>query len=136
MKLESSVTFVAIAILTFGMIFATPAIQIDKVFAKPIVGGDSNFKVNGDQVSNGEKLKFFEDTLGSIFGGGEQNSGPFSSSQPSSTSSDTPSSSTDLKDAPCKQSEGTGTKDYYCFGTHHHCEEGVSPGCVPEGGRT
>ena len=137
MKLQSSLTFVAVAVLTFGMIFATTAIQIDKIFAESLIGADNDFKVNGDQLSNGDKMKFLENTLGAIFGGGgKQSSEPFNSIQPSSTSSDKPSSSTDLKDAPCKQSEGTGTKDYYCFGTHHHCVEGESPGCVLEGGRT
>jgi hypothetical protein len=136
MKLKSSLTFVTISVMVFGMIFATSATQIDKIFAdKPIVGADNNFDVNGDKLSNSEKMRFFENTLGAIFGGGSNpNSGLFGS-QPNPTSSDTPTSSADPKDQPCIQSEGTGTKDYYCFGTHHHCEKGKSPGCVLEGGR-
>ncbi len=53
MKLKSSLTFVAIFILAFGMVSATSVTQISKIFAdKPIVGADSNFDVNGDHVSN------------------------------------------------------------------------------------
>ena len=38
MQLKSTLTIVAIAVLAFGMIFATPATQIDKTFAVPVVG--------------------------------------------------------------------------------------------------
>ena len=161
MRLKSTLTFVAIAVLAFGMIFATSATQMDKVFADPVFGKQNHVDANGGQPS---------DIFGNFFGGSNPGSSSSSSSssnpddsvfgsifgnffnpsssttspstdKPSSSttspSTDKPSSSTDPKDQPCKgiKEKGAGTKDYYCFGTHTHCEEGKSPGCVFEGGR-
>jgi len=153
MRLKSTLTIVAIAVLAFGMIFATSAAQIDKIFADPVFGKQNHVDANGGQPS---------DIFGNFFGDsnpGSSSSNPGSSSSsnpddsvfgsifgnffnPSSSntapSTDKPSSSTDPKDQPCKgiKEKGAGTKDYYCFGTHTHCVKGESPGCVLEGGRT
>jgi hypothetical protein len=81
-------------------------------------------------------MEFLQDTLKSIFGSGSNPSSGLFGSQSNPSNSDAPSNSADPKDQPCIQSKDTGTKDYYCFGTHHHCEKGKSPGCVLEGGRT
>ena len=83
MKLKSSLTFVSISILVFGMIFATSATQMDKIFAKPIVGENNDFDVSGVHLSNDEKMRFLENMLGAIFDTGKP-----SSSEPSLISSD------------------------------------------------
>ncbi len=131
MKLKSSSIFMTIGILAFAVFSAASIEQSDKVFAKSVV--------SGDKLSNAEKLKVIENVLGTIFGGGSQSNTPVTSS-PSFASSDkshpTDSYSVGNNSEKCIQSKGTGTKDYYCAGTHHHCVKGESPGCILEGGRT
>jgi hypothetical protein len=79
MRLKSTLTFVAIAVLAFGMIFATSATQIDKVFARPVIGEQNHVDAMGSSPS---------DIFGNFFGG----------SNPGSSSSNTGSSSSSNPD--------------------------------------
>jgi hypothetical protein len=139
MKLKTSSIFMTIWILAFAVFSAASIEQSDKIFAKTSISGDSSTSISGDKLTSGEKMRVVENVLGAIFGGGSQSDTPVKSS-PSSASSDkspsTDSSSVGDNSGKCIQSTGTGTKDYYCAGTHHHCVKGDSPGCLLEGGRT
>lgn len=139
MKIKSSSIFMTILILAFAVFSAASIEQSDKIFAKTSISGDSSTSISGDKLSSGEKMRVVENVLGAIFGGGSQSDTPVKSS-PNSASSDkspsTDSSSVGDNSGKCIQSKGTGTKDYYCAGTHHHCVKGESPGCLLEGGRT
>src|SRR5215210_841849 len=66
MRLKSSLTFIAIVILTFGIMFETSIIQIDKVFSKTLVSGDGNSGFFGDKADKmGNNVGYI---LGIIFG--------------------------------------------------------------------
>ena len=149
MRLKSTLTIVSIAVLAFGMVFATSATQIDKIFAAPVIGEQNHIDANGGQLSDvfgnffggsipgsssSSDHSVFGDIFGNFFNPSSSTTSP-SSNTPSGT--DKPTSTTDPKDQPCKgiKEKGAGTKDYYCFGTHTHCVKGESPGCVLEGGR-
>ena len=164
MQLKSTLTIVAVAVLAFGMVFATSVTQIDRTFARPVVNEQNAFDASGSNPSDifgsffGDSNpgssssnpgssssnpggSVFDNIFGNFFNPSSSNT-PSSTDKPSSSntpsSTDKPSSSTDPKDQPCKgiKEKGAGTKDYYCFGTHTHCVKGESPGCVLEGGRT
>jgi hypothetical protein len=136
MKLKSSSIFMTIWILAFAVFSAASIEQSDKIFAKTSIFGDSSTSISGDKLSSGEKMRVVENVLGAIFGGGSESDTPVKSSASSDKSPSTNSSSAGDNSGKCIQSEGTGTKDYYCAGTHHHCVKGDSPGCLLEGGRT
>ncbi|MGN6558960.1 MAG: hypothetical protein ACTHJ2_00380, partial [Candidatus Nitrosocosmicus sp.] len=67
-----------------------------------------------------------------LFGGDKSSNTPDNNSP---NNKDSPKSSDSGDSGNCIRSKDTGTKDYYCAGTHHHCVEGKSPGCIFEGGR-
>jgi hypothetical protein len=139
MKLKSSSIFMTIWILTFAVFSAASIEQSDKIFAKTLFSGDSSTSISGDKLNNGEKMRVIENVLGAIFGGGSQSNTPVKSSPNFASSDKSPSTDSSLvgdNSGKCIQSKGTGTKDYYCAGTHHHCVRGESPGCLLEGGRT
>jgi hypothetical protein len=138
MKLKSSSTFMIMAILIFTVFSIASIGQIDKILAKTQAAGDGSNGITGDKLSNAEKMKVIGNVLGAIFGGGgSQNNNPDNSFASSGKSPLTDSSSSGGHNSgECIQSQGTGTKDYYCAGTHHHCVKGESPGCLLEGGRT
>ena len=112
MRLKSTLTIVSIAVLAFGMVFATSATQIDKIFAAPVIGEQNHIDANGGQLS---------DVFGNFFN---------PSSSKTSPSTDIPSSSTN-SDQPCKQDNNEKGTHFYCEGTHHHCKPGPdNPKCV------
>ena len=141
MKLKLSSTFLTLAILTFAVFSIASIDHIDKIFAKNQAAGDGSNGITGDKLSNAEKMKVVGGVLGMIFGGGGSESNtqnnilPGFASSGKSPTADSSSSGGD-NSGDCIQSQGTGTKDYYCAGTHHHCVKGESPGCLLEGGRT
>ena len=138
MRLKSTLTIVSIAVLAFGMVFATSATQIDKIFAAPVIGEQNHIDANGGQLS---------DVFGNFFGGSIPGSSSSSSpdhsvfgdifgnffnpsSSKTSPSTDIPSSSTN-SDQPCKQDNNEKGTHFYCEGTHHHCKPGPdNPKCV------
>jgi hypothetical protein len=147
MKLKSTLTFIAIAIITFSMTFAPSIMQMEKAFALDLgslfSSSDSNSGSSGSPLKNllGDALNVangdsnsgsFGDQLKNLFGNDKSSNTPDNNS-PSNKDSSKSSDSGDSGN--CIISKGTGTKDYYCAGTHHHCEEGKSPGCIFEGGR-
>jgi hypothetical protein len=136
MKLKLSSTFMTMAILAFAVFSIASVEQIDKIFAKTQAAGDGSNSISGDKLSNAEKMKVIGNVLGAIFGGGSENNNPDNSFASLSKSPSTNSPSGGDTSGECIQSQGTGTKDFYCAGTHHHCVKGESPGCLLEGGRT
>ena len=137
MRLKSTLTIVSIAVLAFGMVFATSATQIDKIFAAPVIGEQNHIDANGGQLS---------DVFGNFFGGSIPGSSSRSpdhsvfgdifgnffnpSSSKTSPSTDIASSSTN-SDQPCKQDNSQKGTHFYCEGTHHHCKPGPdTPKCV------
>ena len=144
MKLKSTLTF--IAIITFSMTFAPSIMQMEKVFALDL---GSLFNSGSSSSSSGSPLKSligdalnvanggsspnsFGDQLKGLFGGDKSSNTPDNNSP---SNKDSPKSSDSGDSGNCIRSKDTGTKDYYCAGTHHHCVEGKSPGCIFEGGR-
>ena len=136
MKLKLSSTIMAMAILTFAVYSIASIEQIDKIFAKTQAAGDGSKSISGDKLSNAEKMKVVGNVLGVIFGGGSENNNPDNSFASLIKSPSTDSPSVGDTSGECIQSHGTGTKDFYCAGTHSHCVKGESPGCLLEGGRT
>jgi hypothetical protein len=145
MKLKSTLTF--IAMITFSMTLAPSIMQMNKVFALDLgslfgssSGGSSGSSSNplknllGDALNvanSGSSSGGLGDQLKDLFG--DKSSNTPDNNGPSNK--DTPKSSDGGDSGNCIRSKGTGTKDYYCAGTHHHCVEGQSPGCIFEGGR-
>jgi hypothetical protein len=141
MKLKSTLTF--IAIITFSMTFAPSIMQMEKVFALDLGslfnGGSSPSSSSsssplksliGDALNvanGGSSPNSFGDQLKDLFGSDKSSNSP--------SNKDSPKSSDSGDSGNCIRSKDTGTKDYYCAGTHHHCVEGKSPGCIFEGGR-
>src|SRR5690242_6657619 len=52
MRLKSTLTIVAVAVLAFDMVFATSVTQIDRTFAAPEDGKDNHIDANGGQLSD------------------------------------------------------------------------------------
>lgn len=126
MRLKSSLTFIAIVILTFGIMFVTSIVQIDKVFAKTLVSNDGNSGFFGDKANKmGNNVG---DILGIIFG---DKVGKTPNSNGPSPSSDKPSNSDNSgsKAKECIPGKCLGDKHYYTIKGHHHCFKGT-PGCV------
>ncbi|MGN6821396.1 MAG: hypothetical protein ACTHJ7_01250, partial [Candidatus Nitrosocosmicus sp.] len=131
----------------FSMTFAPSIMQMDKVFALDL---GSLFNSGSSSSSSGSPLKSLlgdalnvanggsssssspSNLLKDLFGGGKSSNTPDNNSP---NNKDSPKSSDSGDSGNCIRSKDTGTKDYYCAGTHHHCVEGKSPGCIFEGGR-
>jgi hypothetical protein len=150
MRLKSTLTIVAIAVLAFGMIFATSAAQIDKIFADPVIGEQNHVDANGGKPSDvfgnffggsnpvsssssNPDHSVFGDIFGNFFNPSSSKTSPSTdipSSSKTSPSTDIPSSSTN-SDQPCKQDNSQKGTHFYCEGTHHHCKPGPdNPKCV------
>jgi hypothetical protein len=149
MRLKSTLTIVSIAVLAFGMVFATSATQIDKIFAAPVIGEQNHIDANGGQLSDvfgnffGGSIpgssssspdhSVFGDIFGNFFNPSSSKTSPSTdipSSSKTSPSTDIPSSSTN-SDQPCKQDNNEKGTHFYCEGTHHHCKPGPdNPKCV------
>ncbi|MGN6623389.1 MAG: hypothetical protein ACTHKK_04535 [Candidatus Nitrosocosmicus sp.] len=148
MKLKSTLTFIAVAMITFSMTFAPSIMQMDKVFALDlggITGGSSN-PLQG--LFGGSSSSDNNNPLKNLFGGDT------SSPDKSSSSTTNPSQSSPDKSSPSDSSSGSSTSGsdnsgsgatcgssgkstfhWYCKGTHHHCLEGEDD-CLLFGGRT
>ena len=155
MRIKSSLTFVAVFVMVFGIVLYPSVTQMDKVFA---LGFDFGNGKSG--LFNGQLSKFLDnsggsssnngpssDQLGNILDfakgilSGKGDSSPSSNQPTSGSSSDNPKSSDSSSGG---DNSGSGAKcgssdhytfHWYCKGTHHHCMKGEQD-CLLFGGRT
>jgi hypothetical protein len=126
MRLKSSLTFIAIVILTFGIMSATSIVQMDKVFARTLVSSDGNSGFFGDKIDKmGNNVG---DILGIIFGD-KASKTPDSNGPSLSTGKSANLDNSGNKAKECIPGKCLGDKHYYTIKGHHHCFQGT-PGCV------
>ena len=150
MKLKSTLTFIAIAIITFSMTFAPSIMQMGKVFALDLgslfgssSGGSSGSSSNplknliGDALNvanSGSSSGSSSSPFSGLFGSDNPNNGPDKSS-PSDSSSGSGDNSGSSGDNTCKVDNSQKGTHFYCAtpsggNSHHHCKPGPdNPGC-------